>query len=121
MQIMKTRLDGKGRISIPYHMRASLGINGSDTLKIETTGREIFVKPSAEGTKITARFRSFGAMLRTMKLISGRGINIESTRTMSFDQRNVEWSATLEGDARNLRLVMKRIKKMPGVRSLVVG
>lgn len=116
MNLIKTRIDSKGRISIPYHMRSNLEIDGSSKLMISASEREIFITPSVEGVKSRMRFRNFSNMLKAMKIISGYGINIASERILHFDRNNIEWSATLEGDAGTIKKAISRIKRIRDAR-----
>ncbi|MBI2579120.1 MAG: hypothetical protein HYW26_05390 [Candidatus Aenigmarchaeota archaeon] len=121
MNIAKTRIDSKGRISIPYHMRTSLNLDSSSEMKIAANEKEIVLTPSMDGVRVRIRFRDFPALLRVIKMISGFKVYIGDDRITNFDRRNVEWSAVLEGDSRILKNLVKKIKKYGSVKSVVLN
>jgi len=115
MNVVKTRIDSKGRISIPYYMRSMLGIDDSSKLKIAASEREIFLTPSGESIKARIRFRNFPSLLRAMKIIAENKINIAHNQLVNFGSV-VEWSAVLEGDINNIKHAIKKVRKMKRVK-----
>ncbi len=118
MNVIRTRIDSKGRISIPYHIRTSLGIDESSRMKISANEREIFLIPSVEGVKTRIRFGSFSAMLKMMKIFSDYKINMANVNIVNFDRNNIEWSAVLESNNETLKNVFKKVRKIRNVRNL---
>lgn len=121
MNIAKTRIDSKGRISIPYHMRTSMNLDNSSEMKIAANEKEIVLTPSTEGVRARIRFKDFRSLLRVMKMISVCKVYIGNERIINFDRRNVEWSAVLEGDESRLKTLVKKIKKSGSTKSVVIN
>ncbi len=111
MQVVKTRLDAKGRISIPYHMRASLGLDMASELRMTADSNEIVLTPSASGVRVKIRFPDISSLLKTIKLVSEHKVNIGNETITNLDKRKIEWSAVLEGEPEQLKSLLKKIKK----------
>lgn len=121
MNVTKTKIDSKGRISIPYYMRTFLGIDTSSEVKIAAEGKEIVLTPAMKGIRLKMRFRNFRSLLKTMKIISASGINIGNENITNIDRRGAEWSVMLEGNPDHLKSFIEKIKKSGNARSVVIG
>ncbi len=85
-----TKLDAKGRISIPLHLRNHLSIMPGDTIKIARTANEIFIIPvTAAGTiAIDAEVESLDDIKKLFALLSQYDAHVVSSTAVRANAKS---------------------------------
>lgn len=109
MRIKVTRVDSKGRITIPFSLRKQLGLNYGDRFRIKTSRKdEVIVAPlSSEGAKIDLMLRDYEHLEDITKILGKKKINIVNSEIKAIGKK-LRWSATLNYDG-NIKDLKKKI------------
>lgn len=115
MQLAVTRLDAKGRISIPTHFRDSIGIKGEGVVALVTNGkRELAVVPSESGGVITVTTTMKdlqSGMRKILDVFNSHKISLLSLESFTVERdERFECVATFEPNGFSLEQLRKEIK-----------
>lgn len=100
MRLNVTRMDSKGRISIPMAVRHYMRLSQGDELMLSAQANELRLMPVGTGnTELNIRFKKFtnvsDALCRIMRVLSGRKITIISSEVQMIDG-HAGWRAVLD-------------------------
>ncbi len=96
-----TRLDSKGRITVPFHIREYMGIkDGSEFLIVNNENREIRIFPLLKGKiahlKIVISDKP-GSLSRILNLIAKHELDILTSTSKSIERgKTAEWTAIVD-------------------------
>ncbi len=97
MQLTFTKLDAKGRISIPAHVRNSVGIRNGDKVAFVTKDtKEIAILPAISENKaaLTALMNDqHKGMTKIMNILNSHKINVVSVESLTVE-RNEKFECT---------------------------
>lgn len=106
-------MDSKGRISIPAHVRDSMGIGGGDSIALVTNGKkEIAVLPE-QGKVIVVRviMKSLHKMKKILDIFNSYRMHLLSLESLVLERdERFECTATLELNGCDLESLRKEIK-----------
>ena len=100
-----SRIDSKGRISIPLTLRERLDLSPGSEFTIKVRNSEIIATPlSSSGKKIDITMNDSNQIRSIMKFMDRNKINIMSSESRQMGQK-VRWSAVVDfnGDVRELK------------------
>ena len=109
-------MDSKGRISIPAHIRDSIGIKGGDSIALVTNGkREIALLPSYGNVIIvkTVMKNLHKGMKRIIDVFNSHKMNLLSMESLTLERdEKFECIATLEPNGCDLDSLRKEIRNL---------
>lgn len=110
-----TRMDAKGRISLPAHTRSSMGVKSGDSVILVTNDRkEIAVTPSVEGHVVTVRavFRNLHiGMKRITSIFSSHDARLVSLESFTLERgEKFGCVASVEMDSTKIDGMKRKIK-----------
>ena len=95
------KVDSKGRILIPFHIRNYIELNeNSEVMFVENGKKELKIIPilPGENATVTAVIKDQpGSLAKLLDIVSNNNIDIIASRSKTLDaHKNAEWSAMLD-------------------------
>ena len=113
-----TRLDSKGRITVPFHIREYMGIkDGSEFLIINNENKEIRVFPLLKGKiahlKIVISDRP-GSLSKILNLVAKNNLDILTSTSKSIERgKTAEWTAIVDiSMCKNIKRVEQELSEL---------
>ncbi|MBS3054015.1 MAG: AbrB/MazE/SpoVT family DNA-binding domain-containing protein [Candidatus Aenigmarchaeota archaeon] len=124
MRFYKTKVDMKGRVSLPMEIRNIVDMRYGDELVLETAGnRELVISPVAmrkANTSVKIVFTDFSSGFRkAMKTLVAHKADILRSESKS-DDGSVHWNALVRMNHSQIQKLTKRLEKIEGIAGLKI-
>ena len=124
MRFYKTKVDMKGRVSLPMEIRNIVDMRYGDELVLETAGnRELVISPVAmrkANTSVKIVFTDFSSGFRkAMKTLVAHKADILRSESKS-DDGSVHWNALVRINHSQIQKLTKRLEKIEGIAGLKI-
>jgi len=119
------KIDSKGRILVPFHIRNHLNLNeGQEMIVNDKEGKELIIFPLVKGNSAKIQVYiddSPGSLSKVMETISGNNVDIITSISKTIERgKMAEWSAILDTSRCNgqLKTTIKKLRSMKNVKRL---
>ncbi len=116
------RIDSKGRVLIPFHLRNFIDLeNNSEVMLLSNGKKEIKLIPIVEGENATINVLikdEHGALAKTIDMLSKHDIDILMSHSKTTDKgKTAEWSAMLDiSSCKDLKKFENELSKLDVVK-----
>lgn len=115
MRLNTIKVDSKGRIAIPMHMRNLLNLDNGDELLLETSEKGVKMCPISKGdSKILVNFNKNRALSNVIHLLKKMDIAILENQS-ELMEKGFFWSAVIDTKNANVGKIKKQIRSLSSV------
>lgn len=120
MTLSTIKLDSKGRIAIPMHMRNIMHLDNGDELLLETNEKGLRMCPISKGdTRILINFSRIAALRNVITLLNKMHISILENESEVME-KGFSWSATINAKNVNIGKIRKDIRSLDAVENVLI-
>ena len=110
MQMNITRMDSKGRISIPAHVRNAVGIRSGENVLLMSQGKELALLPCLQDTvTVKVLLKELHAMKRLLNVLNSCNFSLLALESFILNREQFECIATLKADKFDAGLFRKQL------------
>ena len=115
------KIDSKGRILIPFHIRNQMGLdNGQELIVTDNEKKELKILPLIKGRTVKMKIYmndNPGSLSRVLDMVTQNGFDVITSMSRTIEKGSLaEWSAILDNINGNAKTIEKRLASLKDVK-----